>query len=338
VHSASWVQTEELLDRKVAAPVYKTEKYGRRDPSRWPRGTFYPHKLPITSPTSGGRSVGIVRSRTQTMELSYDSHKRTKPIKIEHPKWCNRKTSFSTLVEKCKKFSLVAPKSAFLVANNSYWAPCVSRASENPAVSSGYPSSRVQLINDREHLTDQWQWPQTDTIVSHAPVSSVQSRLNCRRCCNPAPVVQQQTLSSLLFASVPPNDYAVYAASTSSSFLSFYTIDPFSCHLKESVHDRMLLTWLYHHSEPGTEHGMVPALHVDSLAWNKAPSQIRHQMDHNFKRFRHSKLASALHRLTTQYQNHFINYENQLPPKATQTKFLEIKITHTNQYFAGTLQ
>jgi hypothetical protein len=26
--------TEELLDRKVAAPVKKTEKYGRRDPSR----------------------------------------------------------------------------------------------------------------------------------------------------------------------------------------------------------------------------------------------------------------------------------------------------------------
>jgi hypothetical protein len=31
--------------------------------------TFYPHKLAITSPTSGGRSVGIVRSRTQTMEF-----------------------------------------------------------------------------------------------------------------------------------------------------------------------------------------------------------------------------------------------------------------------------
>jgi hypothetical protein len=39
------------------------------DPSRWPRGTFYPQKLVITSPTSGGRSVGIVRSRTQTMEF-----------------------------------------------------------------------------------------------------------------------------------------------------------------------------------------------------------------------------------------------------------------------------
>jgi hypothetical protein len=26
--------TEELLDRKVAAPVYKNRKYGRRDPSR----------------------------------------------------------------------------------------------------------------------------------------------------------------------------------------------------------------------------------------------------------------------------------------------------------------
>jgi hypothetical protein len=32
---------------------------------------LYPHKLAITSPTSGGRSVGIVRSRTQTMEFSF---------------------------------------------------------------------------------------------------------------------------------------------------------------------------------------------------------------------------------------------------------------------------
>jgi hypothetical protein len=31
----------------------------------------YPHKLAIASPTSGGRSVGIVRSRTQTMEFSF---------------------------------------------------------------------------------------------------------------------------------------------------------------------------------------------------------------------------------------------------------------------------
>jgi hypothetical protein len=32
---------------------------------------FYPLKLAITSPTSGGRSVDIVRSRTQTMEFSF---------------------------------------------------------------------------------------------------------------------------------------------------------------------------------------------------------------------------------------------------------------------------
>jgi hypothetical protein len=42
-----------------------------RDPSRLPRGTLYPHKLAMTSPTSGGRSVGIVRLRTQTMEFVY---------------------------------------------------------------------------------------------------------------------------------------------------------------------------------------------------------------------------------------------------------------------------
>jgi hypothetical protein len=45
-------------------------EYGRRDPSRWPRGTLYPQKLALTLPTSGGRSVGIVRSQTQATEFS----------------------------------------------------------------------------------------------------------------------------------------------------------------------------------------------------------------------------------------------------------------------------
>jgi hypothetical protein len=32
--------------------------YGLRDPLRWPRDTFYPQRLALTSPTNGGRSVG----------------------------------------------------------------------------------------------------------------------------------------------------------------------------------------------------------------------------------------------------------------------------------------
>jgi hypothetical protein len=43
----------------------ESREYGRRDPSRWPYGTLYPQKLALTSQTSGYRSVGIVRSRTQ---------------------------------------------------------------------------------------------------------------------------------------------------------------------------------------------------------------------------------------------------------------------------------
>jgi hypothetical protein len=43
----------------------------RRDPSRWPRGTLYPPKLAMTSPTSVGRSVGIVHSRNQATEFFY---------------------------------------------------------------------------------------------------------------------------------------------------------------------------------------------------------------------------------------------------------------------------
>jgi hypothetical protein len=54
--------TEELLDRKIAVPVYKTENTAV--------GICPPKKLAMSSPTSGDRSVGIVCSRTQTMEFS----------------------------------------------------------------------------------------------------------------------------------------------------------------------------------------------------------------------------------------------------------------------------
>jgi hypothetical protein len=57
--------TEELLVRKSSVSGLENQDYGRRDPSR----CTYPQKLALTSPTSGGRSVGIVRSRIQATEL-----------------------------------------------------------------------------------------------------------------------------------------------------------------------------------------------------------------------------------------------------------------------------
>jgi hypothetical protein len=65
-------KTEELLGRKSSGSGLETREYGRRDPSRWPRGILYPQKLTLTSPTSGGRSVGVVRSRTQATEFVLD--------------------------------------------------------------------------------------------------------------------------------------------------------------------------------------------------------------------------------------------------------------------------
>jgi hypothetical protein len=56
---------EELLERKSSGSGLENREYGRRDPSRLLRGTLYPHKLALYSPTSGGPSVGIVRSQTQ---------------------------------------------------------------------------------------------------------------------------------------------------------------------------------------------------------------------------------------------------------------------------------
>jgi hypothetical protein len=51
---------EELLERTVAAPVWKTEINGRGNLLRWPWHNLYQRKLALTSPTSGGLLVGIV--------------------------------------------------------------------------------------------------------------------------------------------------------------------------------------------------------------------------------------------------------------------------------------
>jgi hypothetical protein len=59
---------KELLRRKSNGSGLESREYGRRNPSRWPGGTLYPQKLALTS-TSGCRSVGIVRSRTQATEF-----------------------------------------------------------------------------------------------------------------------------------------------------------------------------------------------------------------------------------------------------------------------------
>jgi hypothetical protein len=62
---------EGLLERKSSGSGLESREHGRRDPSRWPRGTLYPQKLSLTSPTSGSRSVGIVRSRTKATEFPF---------------------------------------------------------------------------------------------------------------------------------------------------------------------------------------------------------------------------------------------------------------------------
>jgi hypothetical protein len=61
---------EELLGRKSSDSGLEIREYGRRDPSLLTRDILYPQKLALTSPASGGRSVGMVLSRTKAMEFS----------------------------------------------------------------------------------------------------------------------------------------------------------------------------------------------------------------------------------------------------------------------------
>jgi hypothetical protein len=61
--------TEELLEGKSSGSGLENRERGRGDPLRWPRDTLCQQTLTLRSSTSGGSSVGIVRSRTQATEL-----------------------------------------------------------------------------------------------------------------------------------------------------------------------------------------------------------------------------------------------------------------------------
>jgi hypothetical protein len=51
------------MEENVAAPVYKTENTAV--------GIRHADHVTLTSPTSGGRSVSVVRSRTKAREFSF---------------------------------------------------------------------------------------------------------------------------------------------------------------------------------------------------------------------------------------------------------------------------
>jgi hypothetical protein len=65
--------TEELLGRKSSGSGPENREYGSWDSSRCPRGTLYLQKLALTSPTSGGRSAGIVHARIKATEFRFFS-------------------------------------------------------------------------------------------------------------------------------------------------------------------------------------------------------------------------------------------------------------------------
>jgi hypothetical protein len=67
---------EEILGRNRSGSGLENREYGRGDPLCRPHDTLYPQKLALTTATSGGRSVGIVRglgSRSSFCFLVYDS-------------------------------------------------------------------------------------------------------------------------------------------------------------------------------------------------------------------------------------------------------------------------
>jgi hypothetical protein len=70
--SLSLVSTiEELLGRNSSGSDLEIREYGCRDASHWPCDTLYLQNVGTNLLTSGGRSVGIVQSRTRAMESTF---------------------------------------------------------------------------------------------------------------------------------------------------------------------------------------------------------------------------------------------------------------------------
>jgi hypothetical protein len=63
--------TEELLGRNGSDFGLENREYVHGDPLRWPRYILYVQKLALTTPTCGGRSVGIVRFWTKATEFCF---------------------------------------------------------------------------------------------------------------------------------------------------------------------------------------------------------------------------------------------------------------------------
>jgi hypothetical protein len=80
--------TEELRGIRNNGFGLESPETGRRNPSRCPHGTLYPQNLVLTFPTSGGRSVSIVRSRTHATEFS--SFRLNLKVGCLHPVACTR--------------------------------------------------------------------------------------------------------------------------------------------------------------------------------------------------------------------------------------------------------
>jgi hypothetical protein len=62
---------EELLERNSSGSSLENQEYGCGDPFGWPHDSLYPQKFAVTSPTSGGRSAGLVCLRTKATEFVF---------------------------------------------------------------------------------------------------------------------------------------------------------------------------------------------------------------------------------------------------------------------------
>jgi hypothetical protein len=86
----------------------------------WPCGTIHPQKLALTSPTSGGRSVGIVRSQTKATEFICNNIYETWNVYTTLPQ-ANSMTFISNANTIASQIVVVMPIILIAFLNRSSW-------------------------------------------------------------------------------------------------------------------------------------------------------------------------------------------------------------------------
>jgi hypothetical protein len=173
--------TDEILDRKISGYCLENLEYGRRDPSRWPRGILYPQKLAsLRRQATVARSVLFVRGPrpwSLVFRFLWGSLNQTRKLEL----LCDIYSLSKTFQNDCQMFSFFSEISKNQSENCvSCYVPAMQPCFQEPrshcckhrvvCFSSGWPAA----CN-----TTTWTLPSQEGVMADLSVSGFHCKYDC---------------------------------------------------------------------------------------------------------------------------------------------------------------